>query len=271
MESTKYKAKCSIDDDCKNLGSALNSWNGIPTGKCVQKYPGSDLKVCEIFAWCPVEDENIRTEDFLVRNVLNFTIFIKNDVEFKKFGKKIRNIQPYHTNKYLQTCEYHKEKDPYCPIFQLNYILSLAENDPKEIYLMLIKGGVILIEIIWDCDFDFQSSCLPKYFFHRFDSKQTDTATGFNFRFANRFREHGTEVRELYKAYGLRLIINVSGIAGKFNIVPLMLTIGAGIGLMSISVILADCVLLNFTKKKRFYQEIKELDVDSMLNTNLKV
>lgn len=182
-----------------------------------------------------------------------------------------RNIQPYHTNKYLQTCEYHIENDPYCPIFQLNYIISLAENDPNEVYQMMIKGGVILIEIIWNCDFDFQSSCLPKYYFNRFDSKQTDTASGFNFRFANKFRENNLEVRELYKAYGLRLIINVSGTGGKFNIVPLMLTIGAGIGLMSISVILADCVLLNFTKKKRFYQEIKELDVDKIIDTNVRV
>lgn len=32
-----------------------------------------------------------------------------------------------------------------------------------------------------------------------------------------------------------------------------------GIGLMSLSVIAADCVMLNCTNKKEFYQEIKEL------------
>jgi P2X purinoceptor 4 len=69
------------------------------------------------------------------------------------------------------------------------------------------------------------------------------------------------EYRVLYKAYGLRFIINVSGTAGKFNIIPLMLSAGAGIGLMSFSVIIADCVLLHCTKKKKYYQEIKELDV----------
>lgn len=136
---------------------------------------------------------------------------------------------------------------------------------------MMLRGGVILIEIIWECNFDFETLCLPKYQFHRFDSKQTSTASGFNFRFANRFRENGTEIRELYKAYGLRFIINVSGTAGKFNIVPLMLTIGAGIGLMSISVILADCVLLNFTKKKKLYKEIKEIDASAMLKKSPRV
>ncbi len=97
------------------------------------------------------------------------------------------------------------------------------------------KGGVILIEIIWNCDYDFSDTCLPKYSFTRFDYpfKTTKTSSGFNFRFANKFRINGKDFRVLYKAYGLRFIINVSGTAGKFNIIPLMLTIGAGIGLMS--------------------------------------
>ncbi|CAF0928545.1 unnamed protein product [Brachionus calyciflorus] len=264
-ESTKYKAICQNDSDCENLGSAANSWNGIPTGKCIRKDNKTNIK---IFSWCPVEDENDRNEDQLIRNVLNFTIFIKNDIEFKKFKKKLRNVLPYHTNSYLQTCTYHEEYDPHCPIFQLNYILSLAEPDIKEKYLMMIKGGVILIEILWNCDFDFTTKCLPKYSFRRFDTKETNTASGFNFRFANRYRQNNIEVRELYKAFGLRFIINVSGLAGKFSIVPLMITIGAGIGLMSISVIVADCVLLHCTKKKRLYQEIKELDVNSVLEKN---
>ncbi len=37
-------------------------------------------------------------------------------------------------------------------------------------------------------------------------------------------------------------------------------TIGAGIGLMSISVLIADCVLLHFTEKRKFFQRVKELD-----------
>lgn len=69
----------------------------------------------------------------------------------------------------------------------------------------------------------------------------------------------------LYKAFGLRFIIrfiifyftlsnvafililnfSVTGVAGKFDVMPLMLTIGAGFGLMSLSVIIADCVMLH--------------------------
>jgi hypothetical protein len=58
----------------------------------------------------------------------------------------------------------------------------------------------------------------------------------------------------------------VSANAGQFSILPLMLTIGAGVGLMSISVIVADCVLLNLTEKKKIFQKLKELDVKELHN-----
>ncbi len=77
-----------------------------------------------------------------------------------------------------------------------------------------------------------------------------------------------TEYRVLYKAFGLRVIINVSGTGGKFNIVPLMLTIGAGFGLMSLTVIIADCVMLHCTKDKKIFQKMKELDLkDTSIST----
>ena len=69
-----------------------------------------------------------------------------------------------------------------CPVFQLKYIINQAEPSPKEQYEMLLKGGVILIEINWDCNLDVTDICIPKYSFRRFDSKDSSAATGFNFR-----------------------------------------------------------------------------------------
>jgi len=40
--------------------------------------------------------------------------------------------------------------------------------------------------------------------------------------------------RELVKAFGIRFIIKVSGTAGRFGIIPLLLNIGSGIGLLAI-------------------------------------
>jgi P2X purinoceptor 4 len=129
---------------------------------------------------------------------------------------------------------------------------------------------VIQIEIIWNCNYDFFAKCLPKYTFRRFDSPffATKAASGFNFRFADKFIMEGKERRVLYKAYGLRFIITVTGTAGRFSIVPFMLTIGAGVGLMSMSVLIADCVMLYCTKEKKLFKQMKSLAIDSVSNTN---
>ncbi len=84
----------------------------------------------------------------------------------------------------------------------------------------------------------------------------------FCLRFSNKYVSNGKEYRTLWKAYGLRFIINVNGVAGKFSILPLMLTIGAGVGLLTISDIVADYFMLNFTRKRKIFQKVKQLDVN---------
>jgi hypothetical protein len=53
-------------------------------------------------------------------------------------------------------------------------------------------------------------------------------------RYGRYYSEAGVEKRDLIKAYGIRFIIKVTGRAGKFSIVPLLLNIGSGIGLLAI-------------------------------------
>lgn len=42
----------------------------------------------------------------------------------------------------------------------------------------------------------------------------------FKWRFANKYIFNGTEYRTLFKAFGLRIIITVTGNSGKFSIIP---------------------------------------------------
>ena len=79
-------------------------------------------------------------------------------------------------------------------------------------------------------------------------------------RYAERFETNGQMQRILVKAYGLRFIVVVSGSGGKFNFIPLLTTIGAGIGLLAIPTLLSDFILLNLTKKRKFYRNIKSYD-----------
>ena len=52
----------------------------------------------------------------------------------------------------------------------------------------------------------------------------------------------------------------MKGNAKKFSILPLMTTIGAGFGLMGFSVLITDCILLHFTRKKELFQKLKAID-----------
>ena len=53
-------------------------------------------------------------------------------------------------------------------------------------------------------------------------------------RFAHYYVEDGVDKRVLYKAYGIRFVFSVTGQAGKFSFVPMMLNIGSGLALLSI-------------------------------------
>ena len=87
----------------------------------------------------------------------------------------------------------------------------------------------------------------------------------FNVRFANKYIDNNKEYRVLYKAYGIRIVINVSGQAGKFSLLRLTHAIGTGMGLFAIASIISDFVLLNFINKKEQYKIIKEIHVSKSM------
>lgn len=77
---------------------------------------------------------------------------------------------------------------------------------------------------------------------------------------------NGTLHRILTKAYGIRFVIIVNAKAGSFSLVPLLISIGSGVGLLSIATIVVDCILLHFAKNKKVYREIKQLRYDNSVS-----
>lgn len=170
---------------------------------------------------------------------------------------------PNISNEYISRCAYlNRVEHPNCPVFRIGEILRMAEPNDTERPKMLKKGAVIQINIKWNCNFDTNTLCLPVYSFSRFDLafSSISAASGFNFRFTDKFQINGEIHRVVVKAYGLRFIVIVDGKAGKFHLIPLMLSIGAGLGLLSLATIVADCVLVYCTSKKKFYRDLKRFD-----------
>lgn len=247
---------CSSHKDCKR-GFNDARGNGVRTGRCV---PFSDtVKTCEVLAWCPLEKTDDEPPDPpLLSDAENFTVLIKNSIRYPKFNFNKRNILPNINSSYLTQCVFSRETDPDCPIFRLKDIVEEAQEDFQT---MAVHGGVMGLQIRWDCDLDMPDSwCMPRYTFRRLDNKDPDNnvAPGYNFRFAKYYKDSdGKEVRTLIKGYGIRFDVMVFGEAGKFHIVPTLLNIGAGLALLGLVAVICDWIVLTFMKRKHHYREQK--------------
>ncbi|XP_033748948.1 P2X purinoceptor 4-like isoform X1 [Pecten maximus] len=252
-------ANCTSDATCApKTGKSLPTGNGVLTGRC-----NTTTNTCEVRAWCPVENGALDPpKNPVLLQSKDFTVFIKNNIEFPYYKEKRRNILGVQTDSELKNCRF-IPSDPvkkFCPIFVLGDIVGFAGEDYK---LMSQSGGVMQVVIDWDCNLDKSiEDCVPEYTFRRLDSGDFSLSRGFNFRYAKYYRDpNGTEVRTLYKAFGIKYIITVIGQAGKFNVVPLLLNIGSGLGLLAVATILCDIVVLYVLKAKDVYRDKKYLNV----------
>jgi hypothetical protein len=139
------------------------------------------MGLCELEGWCPVEND--RDIPYPILDALNFTIFIKNFIEFPRFKVIRKNIQANAT--YLKNCIFHPTYNKTCPIFRVQDILNIVEKNTSEQTLMLQLGGVIRVKIDWNCNLDKSlTKCEPVYSFGRLDAqfKEPSFSHGFNFR-----------------------------------------------------------------------------------------
>ncbi|KAK7146172.1 hypothetical protein R3I93_013804 [Phoxinus phoxinus] len=230
---------CRLDKDCeKGLSDQHN--HGVQTGVCVKL----DIlrKTCEVRTWCPIENKK-NPRPAVLASAENFTVLIKNNIRFPAFNYIRRNILPEMKDTDLKGCTYNHSKNPYCPIFRLGDIVSEAKENFTE---MAVEGGVIGIQINWDCDLNrFFHNCLPKYSFRRLDEKESNRTVypGLNFRFARYSTVNGVEQRTLFKMYGIRFDVMVFGKAGKFSIIQLIIYIGSTLSYYALTTIFLDWLI----------------------------
>lgn len=155
-------------------------------------------------------------------------------------------------------CRYDKDHHPYCPIFLVGDVINWTGYSFQD---LATKGGSIGVGIEWNCDLDKdESECNPEYSFTRLDSyknAQNSAISGYNFRFARYYDAGGQTYRNLFKVYGIRFDILVNGKAGRFSIIPTVISIGSGLALMGAGVFACDMILLYMMSKSSFYRETK--------------
>ncbi|XP_033748949.1 P2X purinoceptor 4-like isoform X2 [Pecten maximus] len=250
-------ANCTSDATCApKTGKSLPTGNGVLTGRC-----NTTTNTCEVRAWCPVENGALDPpKNPVLLQSKDFTVFIKNNIEFPYYKEKRQNLPLHADPTYLQSCTFESTSRADCPIFKLS---TIVEGSGSRYSDVAVEGGVMQVVIDWDCNLDKSiEDCVPEYTFRRLDSGDFSLSRGFNFRYAKYYRDpNGTEVRTLYKAFGIKYIITVIGQAGKFNVVPLLLNIGSGLGLLAVATILCDIVVLYVLKAKDVYRDKKYLNV----------
>ncbi|CAH8513294.1 unnamed protein product [Heterobilharzia americana] len=246
---------CYNDSQCQ-AGHLVLRGSGIQTGRCVNSTRQANLSVCEIYGWCPTEHDII-PRPHLLGSAENFTVMIKNNIEFPRFRVKRRNILSWMSRLFLKTCLYNPNDKilKYCPIFRLGDILKYSGSVNKDIWE---TGGMVSIHIEWNCNLDFDEEyCLPKYIFRQFDDFQLNVAKGWNFRFSHHYLDGGKRKRNMIKAYGIQFFITVYGTGGKFDILTFSMNLGSGLALLGIATVLCDLIVLNITSKRSVYRKAK--------------
>ncbi|XP_066227064.1 P2X purinoceptor 7 isoform X2 [Saccopteryx leptura] len=231
---------CASDRGCKKGWMDPQS-KGIQTGRCVVFK--ENQKTCEVSAWCPTEAMEEAPRPALLNSAENFTVLIKNNIDFPGHNYTTRNILP----DINITCTFHKTQNPLCPIFRLGDIFRETGDNFSEV---AIQGGIMGIEIYWDCNLDSWSHhCRPKYSFRRLDDKTTNESLypGYNFRYAKYYKEHGIEKRTLIKVFGIRFDILVFGTGGKFDFIQLIVYIGSTLSYFGLATVFIDLLINTYS------------------------
>nr|XP_004671057.2 P2X purinoceptor 7 isoform X1 [Jaculus jaculus] len=231
---------CSSDRSCRKGWMDPQS-KGIQTGKCIT-YKGNK-KTCEVSAWCPIEEVEEAPRPALLSSAENFTVLIKNNIDFPGHNYTTRNILPGLNI----SCTFHKTQSPQCPIFRLGDIFRETGDSFSDV---AIQGGIMGIEIYWDCNLDSWSHhCRPKYSFRRLDDKTMNDSLypGYNFRYAKYYKENNVEKRTLIKVFGIRFDILVFGTGGKFDIIQLVVYIGSTLSYFGLATVFIDFLINTYS------------------------
>ncbi|KAI4569139.1 hypothetical protein MJG53_021009, partial [Ovis ammon polii x Ovis aries] len=233
-------------------------FQGIKTGQCVVF--NATHRTCEIRGWCPVESGAAPVKPLLLQ-AENFTLFIKNTVTFSKFNFSRSNALDTQDPTYFKLCRYDPRSSPACPVFRIGDLVAAAGGVFEDLALL---GGAVGVHVRWDCDLDSRGAdCQPQYSFQLQERS-------YNFRTATHWWESpGVEARSLLKLYGIRFdILGWSWLrahpvsqAGKFGLIPTLISLGTGAAWLGVITFLCDLLLLYVDGEAHFYWRTKYEEV----------
>uniref|UniRef100_A0A8C2RY75 P2X purinoceptor n=1 Tax=Capra hircus TaxID=9925 RepID=A0A8C2RY75_CAPHI len=226
-------ANCWADQDCPEGETGTHS-HGIKTGQCVVF--NATHRTCEIRGWCPVESGAAPVKPLLLQ-AENFTLFIKNTVTFSKFNFSKSNALDTQDPTYFKLCRYDPRSSPACPVFRIGDLVAAAGG--------VFEDLALLVGPRWGGRGSWRPGSL---------SPASRTATHW-------WESSGVEARSLLKLYGIRFDILVTGRAGKFGLIPTLISLGTGAAWLGVITFLCDLLLLYVDGEAHFYWRTKYEEV----------
>eukprot|EP00440_Ansanella_granifera_P029534 gb/GFBE01032077.1/.p1 GENE.gb/GFBE01032077.1/~~gb/GFBE01032077.1/.p1 ORF type:complete len:428 (+),score=109.38 gb/GFBE01032077.1/:1-1284(+) len=127
----------------------------------------------------------------------------------------------------------------------VSQLLEMA--DPPMKYQDIAKTGcVVAVNFFYSCDLTFSSVCEPKLVV-----KRVDDGTGFVQKRGKRKTIGGVETRDVVYMYGMRIIVDSSGIGRQVSLVPIVIQIGSCLALAQIASMVADFLMIRMYDKDR--------------------
>jgi len=134
----------------------------------------------------------------------------------------------------------------------LGDLLSQAQP-PVKLEEVIDKGALIAVSFFWTCDVA-DLGCQPGVVI-----KRLDNGKGFSQKRAFHHSEGGASKRDAVLMYGLRILVESSGIGRQFSFVLLVIQIGSCLALLRTASMSADFMMLSLYPKVRreTYQNLK--------------
>lgn len=112
-------------------------------------------------------------------------------------------------------------------------------HGPLELKDVLDRGAIIGINFMWNCDTS-MNSCEPDIKVTRLDGKK-----GFSQKRVSHTRKNGKEYREAIYMYGIRIIVDSSGIGRRIETTLIVIQIGSCLALLRIASMVADFLMMH--------------------------
>ena len=241
-----------FNEDCTQGGEQAcqrdrASWSGVQTGACL---PPSEqgMRWCEVRGWCPAEDSE--EKPLLLEGVDSWTLFIKLQVHFSKFGSSWDNANGTELVRGWN-------------LFSVADILDKAglewNNETRQ------DGVDVLMQFALDCNLDNDQQCVPEITVERTDLASS-LSKGYNERTAVFFSDAQNKYddglsRELWKRYGVKVRVLLTGSARKFDFGVAATRLGAGLALLSVATVVADLVIIWLLPRRKDYYHAKYEEV----------